>query len=121
MYDATCQRPPLITRLTSEEQAIYDDLRHNRLGNHIRLEQEKIAFTTLLDALEKLETSLLAAITSSDSIWHSSNWRNCGTVRCSSCRCLLCCARLMKWKRLIGVPVLTYHSKPNLILMVLSA
>jgi len=56
VYDATCQRPPLITRLTSEEQSIYDDLRHNRLGNHIRLEQENIAFTTRLDALEKLES-----------------------------------------------------------------
>ena len=45
-----------LTRLTSEEQSIYDDLRHNQLGNHIRLEQEKIAFTTLLNALEKLES-----------------------------------------------------------------
>ncbi len=43
-----------LTRLTSEEKALYDDLRHGRLGNHIRLEQEKITFATLLDALEKL-------------------------------------------------------------------
>ncbi|MBL6957033.1 MAG: hypothetical protein ISR54_09520 [Chlorobium phaeobacteroides] len=50
-----------LTRLTSEEKALYDDLRHDRLGNRIRLEQEKIAFTTLLDALEKLESPPFSA------------------------------------------------------------
>jgi hypothetical protein len=44
----------LLRRLTDEEQSLYDDLRENRLGDHIRLEQEKIGFATLLEALKKV-------------------------------------------------------------------
>ncbi len=43
----------MLTRLTTEELSLYDDLRNNRVGNHIRLEQERVAFAALLDALEK--------------------------------------------------------------------
>ncbi|MEI7826043.1 MAG: Wadjet anti-phage system protein JetD domain-containing protein [Chlorobiaceae bacterium] len=40
-----------LTRLTSEESRLYDQLRHNELGNQIRLEQEKIGFDWLVEAL----------------------------------------------------------------------
>lgn len=43
-----------LTRLTTEESRLYDLLRRNELGNHIRLEQEKIGFEWLVEALEKL-------------------------------------------------------------------
>jgi hypothetical protein len=43
-----------LMRLTAEESALYDQLRQNKLGDHIRLEQEKIGFKWLVDALEKL-------------------------------------------------------------------
>jgi hypothetical protein len=33
-----------LTRLSSAERALYDDLRHNRLGAQIRLEQERIPY-----------------------------------------------------------------------------
>jgi len=44
-----------LTRLTPEEKVLYDDLCHNMLGNRIRLEQEKIAFNTLVEALGNIE------------------------------------------------------------------
>jgi hypothetical protein len=40
-----------LSRLTSEESALYDQLRFNELGNQIRLEQEKIGFEWLIEAL----------------------------------------------------------------------
>ena len=40
-----------LTRLTSEESRLYDQLRHNELGNQIRLEQEKIGIEWLVKAL----------------------------------------------------------------------
>jgi hypothetical protein len=40
-----------LTRLTSEESALYNQLRRNELGSHIRLEQEKIGFEWLVEAL----------------------------------------------------------------------
>ncbi len=43
-----------LSRLTPAEMALYDDLRSNRLGNSVRLEQEKIRFQWLLDALNEL-------------------------------------------------------------------
>jgi hypothetical protein len=43
-----------LSSLTETEQSLYDDLRENRLGDHIRLEQEKIGFATLLEALRKV-------------------------------------------------------------------
>ena len=41
-------------RLTPEEKALYDDLRRNRLGDRVRLEQEKIGFNRVVEALKKL-------------------------------------------------------------------
>jgi hypothetical protein len=40
-----------LTRLTPPEQSLYDDLRDNRLGRNIRLEQERIAFHRVESAL----------------------------------------------------------------------
>ena len=37
--------------LTSEEADLYDDLRRNRLGDRVRLEQEKIGFDRVREAL----------------------------------------------------------------------
>ncbi|NHQ60657.1 hypothetical protein G9409_08670 [Chlorobium sp. BLA1] len=42
-----------LTRLTAEESTIYDQLRFDELGHHIRLEQEKIGFEWLVMALGK--------------------------------------------------------------------
>ncbi|GAB4483595.1 MAG: DUF3322 and DUF2220 domain-containing protein [Thermodesulfovibrionales bacterium] len=41
----------MLTRLTSEERALYDQLRQNRWGDRVRLEQERIGFDFLRDAL----------------------------------------------------------------------
>ena len=43
-----------LTRLTAEESALYDQLRQDKLGCHIRLEQEKIGFEWLVEALGAL-------------------------------------------------------------------
>jgi len=40
-----------LPRLTSVERELYDDLRFNRLGEHVRLEQERIAYGWLQRAL----------------------------------------------------------------------
>lgn len=42
-------------RLSSEEHALFEDLRHNRLGERIRLEQERIAYGWLRQALAGLD------------------------------------------------------------------
>ncbi|WP_414040597.1 Wadjet anti-phage system protein JetD domain-containing protein [Acidithiobacillus sp. M4-SHS-6] len=42
-----------LTRLTSEESAVYDQLRQNHWGEGIRLEQERIGFDFLRDALRR--------------------------------------------------------------------
>ena len=44
-----------LDRLTHAEQALYDDLRYNRLGRHVRLGQERIGFSWVCKALAKLE------------------------------------------------------------------
>ncbi len=44
----------ILTRLTTEESALYDQLRQNDLGSQIRLEQEKIGFEWLVEALGAL-------------------------------------------------------------------
>ncbi len=44
-----------LPRLTSEERALYDDLRHNRIRPRLRLEQEHIGFGWLARRLEVLE------------------------------------------------------------------
>ena len=43
-----------LPRLTAEERALYDDLRDNRIGRHVRLEQERIGFGWVGDALARL-------------------------------------------------------------------
>src|SRR5450759_2434021 len=41
-----------LPRLTSAERSLYDDLRHNRLGERVRLEQERIPYGWLQRELE---------------------------------------------------------------------
>ncbi len=43
-----------LPRLTSAEGALYDDLRCNRLGERVRLEQERIAYGWLQRALRDI-------------------------------------------------------------------
>ncbi len=43
-----------LTRLTGAENTLYDDLRYNRLGRQLRLEQERIGFDWVKKALESL-------------------------------------------------------------------
>ena len=40
-----------LPRLTADEQALFDDLRDNRIGQQVRLEQERISFSWLQNAL----------------------------------------------------------------------
>ena len=42
----------VLQHLTAEENVLYDELCHNYWGERVRLEQEKIAFSYLLEALE---------------------------------------------------------------------
>jgi hypothetical protein len=53
-------RPALrnLTRLGTDEQALYDDLRDNRLGKNIRLEQEHIGFGWVESAIATLMDDL---------------------------------------------------------------
>jgi hypothetical protein len=44
----------VLARLTVEEAALYDDLRGNRLGQNVRLEQERIGFATVLQAVARV-------------------------------------------------------------------
>ena len=43
-----------LARLTDEERSLYDDLRHNRYGANLRLEQERIGFGWVRNALDRL-------------------------------------------------------------------
>lgn len=43
-----------LARLTDEECSLYDDLRHNRLGEGVRLEQERVGFERVRMALQAL-------------------------------------------------------------------
>ena len=43
-----------LPRLTADERSLYDDLRDNRLGRRVRLEQECIGFGRVTDALARL-------------------------------------------------------------------
>ncbi len=43
-----------LPRLTGAEAILYDDLRENRLGERVRLEQERIGFEWLIGALARL-------------------------------------------------------------------
>lgn len=43
-----------LPRLTPDERALFDDLRDNRIGEHVRLEQERVRFGTLESALARI-------------------------------------------------------------------
>ena len=43
-----------LPRLTAEERALYDDLRAERFGRHVRLEQERIGFGWVEETLARL-------------------------------------------------------------------
>jgi len=43
-----------LANLDEQERLLYDDLRQDRLGSHIRLEQERISYSYLQEKLEKL-------------------------------------------------------------------
>jgi len=43
-----------LDRLTPEENALYDQLRHNHWGDRVRLEQERIGFEIVRSALQRL-------------------------------------------------------------------
>jgi hypothetical protein len=43
-----------LVRLNTEENALYDQLRHNHWGDRVRLEQERIGFDFLRDVLRRL-------------------------------------------------------------------
>ncbi|MFZ7127516.1 MAG: DUF3322 domain-containing protein [Desulfobacterales bacterium] len=43
-----------LTRLTPEESALYDDLRRNRLGDQVRLEQERVGFDRIRATVAEL-------------------------------------------------------------------
>ena len=42
-----------LPRLTGQERTLYDDLCANRFGRHVRLEQERIGFGWVRDALAR--------------------------------------------------------------------
>jgi len=44
-----------LKRLDADETDLFDDLRHDRLGPRVRLEQERVGFTWLLNAIEALD------------------------------------------------------------------
>ena len=44
----------ILTRLTNEESTLYDQLRRNEFGDQLRLEQEKIGFEWLVEALGRV-------------------------------------------------------------------
>ena len=43
-----------LPRLTAQERTLYDDLRGNHFGRHVRLEQERIGFGWVRDVLARL-------------------------------------------------------------------
>ena len=49
-----------LTRLNAGEAALYNDLRDNRLGKHLRLEQERISFLALQQALRAIACQVSA-------------------------------------------------------------
>ncbi|MTW20342.1 DUF3322 domain-containing protein [Allochromatium palmeri] len=49
-----------LQRLTDEERALYQDLRLNRLGPNLRLEQEHVGFKWLVEHLRRLGVELLS-------------------------------------------------------------
>lgn len=55
-----CEEKPLshdLSRLTAEELALYNDLRDQRLGRNLRLEQEMIGFERVQEAIAQIVTT----------------------------------------------------------------
>jgi len=50
----TKQEKKELRHLTAEEAGLYDDLRNNTLADQLRLEQERITFASVLEAIEQL-------------------------------------------------------------------
>lgn len=62
----TLERSPAnrdLERLTPEELALYNDLRDNKLGTRLRLEQERIGFGWIEDRWRDLEASVSSILT----------------------------------------------------------
>ena len=58
------ERSPLdrnLSRLTADERALYDDLRFNRIGSNLRLEQERIGFEWVRSRLSRLLTAFASS------------------------------------------------------------
>ena len=56
----TAERSPTtrdLTRLTTEELELFNDLRYNRLGARLRLEQERIGFAWIEERMQALQSS----------------------------------------------------------------
>ena len=51
-----------LPRLTDEERALYDDLRYNRIGSNLRLEQERIGFGWVRSRLDRLLTASASSV-----------------------------------------------------------
>jgi hypothetical protein len=43
-----------LTRLTEAEQVLFEDLQYDRLGEQVRLEQERVSFNFLTQTLERI-------------------------------------------------------------------
>ena len=50
-----------LSRLTADERALYDDLRFNRIGSNLRLEQERIGFEWVRSRLDRLLTAFASS------------------------------------------------------------
>lgn len=46
-----------LSRLSADEQSLFDDLRHDSIGERVRLEQERVAYSWLRGALASLSAS----------------------------------------------------------------
>ena len=46
-----------LANLDGQERLLYDDLRQDRLGRHVRLEQERISYSYLQEKLENIESN----------------------------------------------------------------
>jgi hypothetical protein len=47
-----------LSRLTAAESAVYDELRENKLGERVRLEQERVRYGLVVDALKRVEPTV---------------------------------------------------------------
>jgi len=52
--NAALPQPRQQPRLAAEERALFDDLRDNRIGKSLRLEQERVGFQWVTHALSRV-------------------------------------------------------------------